>query len=55
MDTISEVEIEDNGTFKYILIKLTSKGAASGESKIIVRGYSWAEYHGKCLNIMVSV
>ena len=46
MDNISEVEIEEEGTFKYILIELKS----NNESKIIVRGYNWAEYHGKSVH-----
>ena len=43
MDKLKTVDIASNGRFKYILIKLTS---STGESKTIVRGYSWAEYHG---------
>lgn len=43
MDNIEEVNIDLDGVFKYILIRLT----LSGKEKIIVRGYKWAEYHGK--------
>ena len=42
MDEVEDVNIEANGTFKYILIKLTG----GGKTKTIVRGYNWAEYHG---------
>ena len=45
MDQVADVDIEADGVFKYILIKLTTK---KGGSKIVVRGYSWADYHGKC-------
>ena len=41
MENIEEVDIEE-GTFKYIMIKLTDKTG----SKIILRGYNWAGYHG---------
>lgn len=44
MDDIKDVDIEAEGTFKYILIKVTKK--SDGKNKIIVRGYNWAEYHG---------
>lgn len=48
MDDVADIDIE-NGTFKYILIKLTSKNAGDGKikSKTVVRGYNWAEYHGE--------
>ncbi len=52
MDDVTEVDIEANGTFKYILIKLTSKTpGVDGKirTKTIVRGYNWAEYHGMLL------
>ena len=42
MDAIKEVEIDSDGTFKYILIKISQED----ERKTIVRGYGWAEYHG---------
>ena len=42
MENIKEVDIEADGTFKYILIKLIDKE----KSKFIVRGYNWAMYHG---------
>ncbi|KAM8934809.1 14 kDa phosphohistidine phosphatase [Pelodytes ibericus] len=41
---IPEVDIDPDGVFKYVLIRVdTTKG--SDEHKTIVRGYSWAEYH----------
>ena len=40
---IANVDIEADGVFKYILIKIKDK---DGVSKTIVRGYSWAQYHG---------
>ena len=43
MDQIAEVEIERDGVYKYILIRVSDKKA----SKLIVRGYSWADYHGQ--------
>ena len=44
MDNIKEVDIDPDGVFKYILIKITDE--ASTHERIIVRGYKWAEYHG---------
>ena len=40
---IADVDIDSNGVFKYILIKVKAK---DGTSKTIVRGYGWAQYHG---------
>lgn len=42
LEQIPSVDIDSSGRFKYILIKLSLKGA----EKYIVRGYAWAEYHG---------
>ena len=44
MDEVEDVVIDDDGVFKYILIELKDKG---GRKKSIVRGFEWAEYHGK--------
>lgn len=44
LSRIADVDIDRNGVFKYILIEVKSK---DGTSKKIVRGYSWAQYHGK--------
>lgn len=46
MDTVEDVDIDGDGTFKYILIKVSTTGD-NPTSKLIVRGYSWAGYHGK--------
>ncbi len=42
MNQISDAQIDSQGRFKYILIKLST----NGQDKHIVRGYAWAEYHG---------
>ena len=42
MNEIPSVDIDPSGRFKYILIKLRH----NGQEKFIVRGHSWAEYHG---------
>ena len=42
--SIPNVDIDESGRFKYVLIKVYS---GHGEnSKYIVRGYSWADFHG---------
>ena len=43
---IADVDIDADGVFKYILIKVKGK---DGVSKTIVRGYSWAQYHGNLI------
>ena len=47
MEEIADVDIDANGVYKYILIKVTDKKISA--SKVIVRGYSWADYHGEHL------
>uniref|UniRef100_A0A2K5EKI1 14 kDa phosphohistidine phosphatase n=1 Tax=Aotus nancymaae TaxID=37293 RepID=A0A2K5EKI1_AOTNA len=45
---IPDVDIDSDGVFKYVLIRVHSaprSGAPAAESKEIVRGYKWAEYH----------
>ncbi|XP_054094283.2 14 kDa phosphohistidine phosphatase isoform X1 [Callithrix jacchus] len=45
---IPDVDIDSDGVFKYVLIRIHSaprSGAPAAESKEIVRGYKWAEYH----------
>lgn len=47
---IPDVDIDSDGVFKYVLIRVHAtapSGAPAGESKEIVRGYKWAEYHGE--------
>lgn len=43
---VSDVEIDANGLFKYVLIKVIDK-TQSGVFKYVVRGFDWADYHGK--------
>lgn len=49
---IPDVDLDPNGVFKYVLIRVHSKDDDSYVD--IVRGYAWAEYHGRdtfiCLN-----
>jgi phosphohistidine phosphatase len=47
--SIPEVEIDSDGTFKYVLIKVygATGSASPDEVKTIVRGFKWGEYHGK--------
>ena len=40
---VDEVDIDNSGKFKYVLIKVT----AGSHSKFVVRGFDWAEFHGK--------
>lgn len=41
---IPEADIDPNGVFKYVLIRVNSK---TDDSYVdVVRGYAWAEYHG---------
>ncbi|XP_045879618.1 14 kDa phosphohistidine phosphatase isoform X2 [Meles meles] len=43
---IADVDIDSDGVFKYVLIRVHSAPPSeAGESKEIVRGYKWAEYH----------
>lgn len=45
LDAVADVDIDDHGRFKYVLIKVYY--GEKDEFKYIVRGYSWAEYHSK--------
>lgn len=50
MRSIPDVDIDSDGVFKYVLIRVHAappSGTPAGESKEIVRGYKWAEYHGE--------
>jgi len=51
---IPEVEIDSDGTFKYVLIKVfrVKRSPSPDEVKTIVRGFKWGEYHGKKQNIV---
>ncbi|KAJ8413856.1 hypothetical protein AAFF_G00064540 [Aldrovandia affinis] len=42
---IPEADIDPNGTFKYVLIRVHSTEKGDDASVDIVRGYAWAEYH----------
>ena len=45
---IKNGDIDADGTFKYILIKVTSPNEDGKlEDKLIVRGYAECPYHGK--------
>ncbi|XP_041916020.1 14 kDa phosphohistidine phosphatase [Alosa pseudoharengus] len=41
--SIPDADIDPNGVFKYVLIRVHS--TEDDSSKDIVRGYAWAEYH----------
>ncbi|CAG2066294.1 unnamed protein product, partial [Timema podura] len=49
LGSISEVEIDPEGTFKYILIKVYSepKSSAAEPAKTIVRGFKSGAFHDK--------
>ena len=46
LDEVEDVDIDDNGRFKYVLIKLYHPNYEENY-KYIVRGYKWAGFHGK--------
>ena len=46
LDKLQTVDIDANGVFKYIQVEVKDR---EGGTKRIVRGYSWAEYHGACM------
>lgn len=45
LSRVQDVDIDPDGVFKYVLIRVTPAGTESG--KEIVRGFAWAEYHGE--------
>ena len=47
MANIPQAEIDPTGVFKYVLIRVHSKEEGDDTSVDIVRGFAWAEYHGK--------
>ncbi|XP_033229136.1 14 kDa phosphohistidine phosphatase-like [Belonocnema kinseyi] len=51
LNQVPDVDIDDNGVFKYILINVEDK--KSKIKKPIVRGYSRAGYHGEFLNAFI--
>lgn len=47
---IPDVDIDSDGVFKYVLIRVhlaSPSEDSTKECKEIVRGYKWAEYHGE--------
>ncbi|KAI0241570.1 14 kDa phosphohistidine phosphatase [Lamellibrachia satsuma] len=44
LDEVEDVDIDDNGRFKYVLIKLYHPNYEENY-KYIVRGYKWAGFH----------
>lgn len=50
LDQIPNVEIDPEGVFKYVLIRVYAPQAADGteHSKVIVRGNRRGAYHGTC-------
>ena len=50
LSAVPDVEIDANGRFKYILIKVIDN-SGDGVYKYIVRGFDWAGYHGKLRDI----
>ena len=51
---VPDVDIDPDGRFKYVLIKVYS--GQGDDFKHIVRGYTWAGYHGMtcCQNIVTA-
>ena len=44
--SVPVVDIDDNGTFKYVLIKISNAGTANKKNATyLVRGHCWADYH----------
>lgn len=56
LDRVTDVDVEADGVFKYILIELKEKGkkGENERTKVVVRGYDWAEFHGKNFGVNVS-
>lgn len=53
LEKIPDVEIDNKGRYKYILIKVADQNDSSNHSKYVVRGGCAFEYHGKgyfCFN-----
>lgn len=44
LDAVQDVDIDENGKFKYVLIKIYTDDEGLN-CKNIVRGYGWAGYH----------
>ena len=53
LDKVEDVEIDADGVFKYILIEIKEVNKKSKQEvgrKMIVRGFSWAEYHSDIMD-----
>lgn len=46
LEKISNVNIDNRGRYKYILVKITDQNDSSHLSKYVVRGGRAFEYHG---------
>src|SRR6056297_3328834 len=55
LDAIPAVDLTPSGTFKYIIVRATSKTApgypAASSGKMLVRGYSGCEFHADVLEL----
>uniref|UniRef100_A0A1I7VR56 Sex-regulated protein janus-B n=2 Tax=Loa loa TaxID=7209 RepID=A0A1I7VR56_LOALO len=43
LENVADVNIDPEGLFKYVMIKVTAK--SSGEEKMIIRGYKHCKWH----------
>lgn len=46
LDKIPDVEIDNRGRYKYILIKVADQNVKESPSKYVVRGGRLFEFHG---------
>jgi len=44
---VPDIMIDEEGKFKYVLMRLYVEPKSAGMSKLIVRGARWAPFHGK--------
>ncbi|NXA80025.1 PHP14 phosphatase, partial [Thryothorus ludovicianus] len=44
LSRVPDVQIDGDGVFKYVLVRVRGAGAPA---KDVVRGHGWAEYHGE--------
>ncbi|NWR07469.1 PHP14 phosphatase, partial [Paradoxornis webbianus] len=44
LSRVPDVQIDGDGVFKYVLVRVRGAGALA---KDVVRGHGWAEYHGE--------
>ena len=54
LKSVADVEIDATGRFKYVLIKVIDD-SGGGVYKYVVRGFDWANYHGKFCNSSASL